>query len=72
MICKLSFDMKYLVSSSCMFVNGNGGTLEVDFEDIERCKVDLLGKTSLQKERLFYLNVSSGMNYGHGSYIAFF
>ena len=32
-----------------MFVNGNGGTFEVDFEAIERCKADLLGKTSLQK-----------------------
>ncbi|XVE99552.1 hypothetical protein REPUB_Repub03eG0208800 [Reevesia pubescens] len=41
--------------SSCMFVDGNGGTLEVDFEDIEKSKADLLGKTSVRKEGLFYL-----------------
>lgn len=55
-----------------MFVDGNGGTHEVDFEDIEKCKADLLGKTSLQKLLLFYLKDSSGMNYNHASYIAFF
>ena len=55
-----------------MFVDGNGGIHEVDFEDIEKCKADLLGKTSLQKEWLFCLKDSSGMNYGHGSCILFF
>lgn len=60
-----SFDMKYLVYSSCMFVDGNGGTLEVDFEDMEKCKASLLGKTSLsrKKNRLLYFTDSSGMNY---------
>ncbi|EOY18173.1 hypothetical protein QUC31_006597 [Theobroma cacao] len=32
--------------SSCMFVDGNGGTHEVDFEDIEKCKADLLAPYS--------------------------
>ncbi|XVE99551.1 hypothetical protein REPUB_Repub03eG0208800 [Reevesia pubescens] len=32
--------------SSCMFVDGNGGTLEVDFEDIEKSKADLLAPFS--------------------------
>ena len=44
---RASSNMKFLLSSSCMFVDGNGGTHEVDFEDIERCKANLLGKTSL-------------------------
>ncbi|OMO58949.1 FMN-binding split barrel [Corchorus capsularis] len=32
--------------SSCMFVDCNGGTHEVNFEDIERCKADLLASYS--------------------------
>ncbi|XWS74984.1 hypothetical protein CRYUN_Cryun01aG0045700 [Craigia yunnanensis] len=32
--------------SSCIFVDGNGGTHEVDFEDIEKCKADLLAPYS--------------------------
>ncbi|XVE52685.1 hypothetical protein DITRI_Ditri02bG0142700 [Diplodiscus trichospermus] len=34
------------VENSCMFVDGNGGTHEVDFEDIEKCKADLLAPYS--------------------------
>ncbi|XWS56560.1 hypothetical protein CRYUN_Cryun09bG0095800 [Craigia yunnanensis] len=33
-------------TSSCLFVDGNGGIHEVDFEDIEKCKADLLGPYS--------------------------
>ncbi|XP_052477519.1 uncharacterized protein LOC105778243 isoform X7 [Gossypium raimondii] len=32
--------------SSCMFVDGNGGTHEVDFEDMEKCKASLLAPYS--------------------------
>ncbi|KAE8671980.1 Prenyltransferase family protein [Hibiscus syriacus] len=32
--------------SSCMFVDGNGGTREVDFEDVEKCKASLLAPYS--------------------------
>ncbi|KAK8662387.1 hypothetical protein V6N13_091965 [Hibiscus sabdariffa] len=32
--------------SSCMFVDGNGGTREVDFEDMEKCKSSLLAPYS--------------------------
>ncbi|XVF75355.1 hypothetical protein PTKIN_Ptkin13bG0181700 [Pterospermum kingtungense] len=34
--------------SSCMFVDGNGGTHEVDFEDMEKCKADLLAPYSMK------------------------
>ena len=29
---------------SCTFIDGNGGTFEVDVEDMEKSKADLLGK----------------------------
>ncbi|MBA0697016.1 hypothetical protein Goari_003525 [Gossypium aridum] len=32
--------------NSCMFVDGNGGTHEVDFEDMEKCKASLLAPYS--------------------------
>ncbi|KAE8712099.1 Prenyltransferase family protein [Hibiscus syriacus] len=37
------FNLRYkLPPSSCMFVDGNGGTREVDLENMEKCKANLL------------------------------
>ena len=45
LICQLQLTLKTLLSRSSMFIDGNGGTYEVDLEDIESSKADPLGKT---------------------------
>lgn len=37
-------DLRYLMSRSCLFIDCNGGTFEVDLEDIKACKADPLGQ----------------------------
>lgn len=45
LICQLQLTLKSLLSRSSMFIDGNGGTYEVDLEDIESSKADPLGET---------------------------
>lgn len=45
LICQLHLTLKSLLSRSSMFIDGNGGTYEVDLEDIESSKADPLGET---------------------------
>lgn len=43
-----TFNSWFLSRRSCVFIDGNGGTHEVDLEDMHTSKADQLGKTSSQ------------------------
>lgn len=56
--CRWSFNSRILLSRSCLFIDGNGGTHEVDFEDMNSSKLDRLGD-NLITNMIYYMDCVS-------------